>query len=732
VIVIGYTSSTNISYGGVVSTYAGGNRDAFCSKFTKDGELVWTTYIGGSGDDYAQDLAIDSNGDIFIAGKTSSAQVPYPSQMQQAYGGGTSDGFIAKISATGEFNKFTFLGGVGSDDIKDLVIDREGNLCICGNTAGIDMLGTYATMPYFGGISDAFISCVNNDFQMNWAEYIGGAGADMFNAIALDTAGNVVVGGNTNSGPIAFLDNSDLLTPNNNDAMLMSFTPQGTLLWSQFVTGAGAESVKEVHVDLFGNIYVGGTTESTDLPVLEAIQDQASGGIDMFLSKWNTQGELKWMTYLGGDSHDWFGRMASDRFGKVMIAGYSNSAAFGEEVNYGNTDAFFARLSDCNNPDVVIHTIDDTTFCFGGSSLMTACGADHYQWMNGDTVLLTNVDTTTLAYVKGYRTEGCWGMSNRIQVTTLETPEVTIMPLGSTVFCGEGSVELQATCDTEAMLTWNDPLHTEGDMIVADTARSYTVTAEAPNGCRGSASQLIEIIELPEASMTVAQSTVCISGTPVNLLGLPEGGYFTGDGVIGNTFDPGLAGGGMHELNYIVMDENGCEGSSSSSSIEVFFFPTVIFVAEDTLCTFDAPMQLVGEPAGGMFQGDGVLEDMFYPALPGTGGQNITYTYIDNQGCVNVANQIIFVDPCQVTAVEDVQSASFMIYPNPAEDFITIQNPSNNFFTATLINVSGQLVETFNGWNNIRINSSSMPSGSYYIKVVSDAKNEIMQVMINH
>jgi hypothetical protein len=732
VIVIGYTSSTNLSFGPTASAYSGGNRDGFCSKFTKDGDLVWTIYIGGNGDDYAQDLVIDSNGDVFIAGKTSSSTVPYSSQLQQAFGGGTSDGFIAKISSTGEFQKFSYLGGSGSDDIKDLVIDREGNLCICGNTAGIEIMTNIATMPYFGGISDAFITCINADFQINWAEYVGGAGADMFNSIALDTAGNVLVGGNTNSGPIAFLDNSDVLTPNNNDAMLMSFTPQGTLLWSQFVTGAGAESVKEVHVDLFGNIYVGGTTESSDLPVLEAIQEQPGGGIDMFLSKWNTMGEMKWMTYLGGESHDWFGRMASDRFGKLMISGYSNSAAFGEQVNYGNTDAFFARLSDCNNPDVVIHTIDDTTFCYGGSSLMTACGADHYQWMNGDTLLLTNVDTTTLAYVKGYRTEGCWGMSNRIEITTLETPEVTIMPLGPTVFCGEGSVELIATCDTEAMLTWNDPLHTEGDLVVADTARTYTVTALAANGCTGRESQVIEIIELPEASMTVAQNTVCISGSPVNLLGLPEGGYFTGDGVIGNTFDPGLAGGGTHALNYVVMDENGCEGSSSAASIEVFFFPTVIFVAEDSLCTFDAPMQLIGEPIGGTFQGDGVLDDMFYPALPGTGGQNITYTYVDNQGCVNIANQIIFVDPCQVTGVEDVQTETLMLYPNPAEDYFIIQNPANEYFTALLMNVSGQLISTYNGWNNIRINSGNIPAGSYYIKVVSDTQNKIMQVMVNH
>jgi hypothetical protein len=732
IIISGYTSSTNLAVGANVTTYQGGNRDGFCTKLTKDGELVWTVYIGGNGDDYTQDLALDENGNIYIVGKTSSSVVPFISQMQANYGGGTFDGFITEITASGEISKFSYLGGSGTDDIKDLTFNRDGNLCICGSTAGVDILSNYATMPYFGGVSDAFVSCLDENFQITWAEYVGGAGADLFNSIALDTAGNMIVGGNSNSGPIAFLDNSGVLSPNNTDAMLMSFSPSGTLLWSDFVTGSGAESVKDIHVDLFGNIYVGGTTESANITVMEAFQETLAGGIDMFISKYNTMGQMQWQSYMGGSSHDWFGRMASDRFGKLMMAGFTNSAAFGAEVNYGTTDAFYARLSDCNNPDVVIHTIDDTTFCYGEQSLFTACGANHYMWMNLDTLLLTTVDTTTRVFVKGYNTEGCWGMSNRVEVTALEVPEVVIEPMGPTTFCGSGEVELIAVCETEAMLIWNDPADTEGASILADTARTYVVTATGPNGCVGNASVAIEYIELPQASMTVAQNSVCISGTPVNLLGLPEGGFFVGEGVIGNTFDPGLAGGGIHELQYVIMDKNGCEGSSSSSSIEVLFFPTVLFVADDSVCTFDDPFQLLGEPLGGTFAGDGVLGDTFYPALPGTGGQNISYTYVDNQGCVNVASQVIFVDPCEITAVEDVEGTTFLVYPNPAENFFIIQSPDNNLFSATLMNVSGQQIESFNGFNQVRIPTEHLSAGCYFVKINGTETSSIVQMMIQH
>jgi hypothetical protein len=548
----------------------------------------------------------------------------------------------------------------------------------------------------------------------------------------LDTAGNILVGGNTNSGPIAFLDNSGVLSPNNTDAMVMSFSPVGTLLWSQYVTGSGAENVKDVHVDLFGNIYVGGTTESNNLAVQDAFQEQLAGGIDMFVSKFNMLGELQWLSYMGGSNHDWFGKMASDRFGKVMIAGYTNSDAYGEEVNYGTTDAFLARLSDCNNPDVVIHTIDDTTFCYGGEALFTACGAAHYQWMNADTMLLTTVDTTQRVYVKGYNTEGCWGMSNYVEVNALEVPEVIITPMGPTSFCGYGEVELVASSESAGMFSWNDEAQTEGNAIMADSARTYTATAVGANGCRGNASVTIEFFELPEASMTVAQNSVCISGTPVNLLGLPEGGFFMGDGVVGNTFDPGLAGGGIHELQYVILDKNGCEGSSSSASIEVLFFPTVIFVADDSVCTFEDPFQLLGEPAGGTFAGDGVLGDTFYPALAGTGGQNITYTYVDNQGCVNVANQIIFVDPCEITAVEQLETTSFSVYPNPAENYFIIQSPDNNLFSASMMSVSGQIIENFNGYNQIRIPTEQIPAGCYFVKINGNDTTSIMPLVVQH
>jgi hypothetical protein len=242
----------------------------------------------------------------------------------------------------------------------------------------------------------------------------------------------------------------------------------------------------------------------------------------------------------------------------------------------------------------------------------------------------------------------------------------------------------------------------------------------------------IEFIELPEAAIAVAQSTVCISGTPVNLLGLPSGGYFVGNGVVGNTFDPELAGGGLHEIQYIVMDKNGCEGSSAMETIEVMFFPTVLFVADDSVCIVEPPFQLVGEPAGGTFSGDGVLGDMFFPALPGTGGQNITYTYIDNQGCENVATQVIQVDPCDHIGVDDIEGQIFSVYPNPAENFFNVQSSENSPYTATLMNVSGQTIKTYNGYKQLQIPTDDLAAGCYHLRINGEESSSMIQLMVQH
>jgi hypothetical protein len=82
--------------------------------------------------------------------------------------------------------------------------------------------------------------------------------------------------------------------------------------------------------------------------------------------------------------------------------------------------------------------------------------------------------------------------------------------------------------------------------------------------------------------------------------------------------------------------------------------------------------------------------------------------------------------------VNDIEATSFSVYPNPAENFFMIQSPDNNLFTATLMNVSGQQMESFNGFNQVRISTEHLSAGCYFVKINGTESSSIVQLMIQH
>ncbi|MFM7731099.1 MAG: T9SS type A sorting domain-containing protein [Flavobacteriales bacterium] len=729
--VCGYTSSSNIE-GSNGSSFYGGSRDAFVALIDKDGTLLWFTYVGGNADDYGLEITTDFSDNVFIAGRTNSSNISYESFTQSTYGGGANDGFIAKLNEIGSVEYFTYIGGSAIDEVKDIIVGNNNDLYICGFTGGMPSMDGLSDIPYQGGSTDAFMAHINENHEMDWARYVGGAGSESLAAMAMDAEGHVLAAGNTVSGQMLGVPGSSVLTPNNQDLMLMCFDEVSQLSWCKFVTGNGVESARDLHVDLFGNIYLAGTTTSTNLNVTNEFQSTLSGNSDILMAKWNADATLDWLSYYGGNGDEWMGHLSSDRFGKVMMSGYTSSTNFNATNNttaQGNTDAFFTRISDCANPEVTIHTNDTTTFCDGETVLLTACGATDYYWMNEDTLNITEVDTTLIAVTRGFNIAGCYGLSNKIEILALPLPEVSIEVIGETIFCANG----QSTLVASGGLTyeWNDDFHTTIDKLVVDTAGVYRVIGSGENGCFNSDMVAIEFYSTPEAVMTSAMDTVCVSGAPVSLIGLPLGGTFIGPGIDGNAFNPAIAGGGTHEVNYMVVDENGCVGISEPVMIEVFYFPTVLFTVTDTLCTFDAPMQLVGEPAGGSFSGDGVVGDIFDPTLPGTGPQNIVYSYVDSHGCTNTDSHVIYVDPCVVASTGDLNSATAVqVYPNPAQDQFFIETSNYETYSVAIYTASGQLVERFNGRGRTQVQSSQLNAGVYYLHIAESEMTTVIPMMV--
>jgi len=358
--IAGYTRSTNFpaTYGVLRNTSAGGE-DAFVAKLGPDGSyLAYSTYLGGSGNDRAQAIAVDASGNAYIAGYTGSVNFPLVSAVQNVYGGGT-DGFVAKLNpyASGLVYS-TYLGGSDNDTAAGIAVDSSGAAYITGQTQSANFPARNALQPGKAGGADAFVTKLTpagNDFV--FSTYLGGSGTDGATAIALDSAANVHVTGNTFS--IDFPVTAGRYQAANSggyDAFVVKMTPSGgSLLFSTYLGGSGTEDARGIAVDRRGNVYVTGGTESTNFPLNKPFQPSFRGGRDAFLAELGPSGgSLVFSTYLGGSGYDQGWAVAVDSANAPYLTGYSFSTDFLTAGPYQGTlsgvaDAILLKLT----PDTI-------------------------------------------------------------------------------------------------------------------------------------------------------------------------------------------------------------------------------------------------------------------------------------------------------------------------------------------------------------------------------------------
>lgn len=213
VYVAGHTNSDDFpTLNALQPVYGGGLDNAFVAKLNpqaaNDDSLLFSTFLGGSGSDKGLGLAVNRDGEIYVAGQTSSADFPTAKALQPTYGGGSSNAFVAKIDSVGSSLLFaTYLGGSGDDRASALGLDANGNVYVTGSTSSVDFPVVDAFQPLLEGSSDAFVAKLTSDGStLNYASYLGGSGDEdlpqngvNMGALAVDPAGAVYVTGRTTS-----------------------------------------------------------------------------------------------------------------------------------------------------------------------------------------------------------------------------------------------------------------------------------------------------------------------------------------------------------------------------------------------------------------------------------------------------------------------------------------------------------------------------------------------------
>jgi hypothetical protein len=346
----GFTQTQDIpAINGAYNNFTAGLTDIFLAIIDPsqqgNGQLVYFSYLGGSGVDIPLALAVDRNGVAYMTGTTTSTDFPIAGNSVQTLGPATvTEAFVAAIdpSQYGMVSLIysTFLGGqTGANSGNAIALDSSGNIYVVGTTASSDFPVTdtaYAGVLY--GPTDAFLTELTiYSSTIIYSSYLGGENDDQGNGVAIAANGQVYVAISTDSNmfPLA----GAAYNPNNSGAYdiaiaLFDVTQSGTssLVYSTYLGGSQNDIVRGVALDPQGNLLITGYTLSRDFPVTsDAAQFAYGGNGDVFVVSVNAmtpRAFLKYSTFLGGSDGDVGYAVASDPSGNIYVTGYTLSPDF--------------------------------------------------------------------------------------------------------------------------------------------------------------------------------------------------------------------------------------------------------------------------------------------------------------------------------------------------------------------------------------------------------------------
>lgn len=370
VYIVGETTSLNLPAPGGYRTNAYASNDVFVACFNSNGTvLVFATYLGGSGDEFGNSIALDGNGAICITGGTDSENFPLRNAFQSSMQG-ISDAFVTKLSAAGNALQYSsYLGGSGYETGNGIAVGSGGNLYIVGET---DSEAQFTKKNPFqnnaGGLLDGFVARFNPTLSggssLIFSSWIGGSDDDRATGIAIDSTHFYI------AGEVNALDffSSDFPVRNayqpqygggGADAWVAKLPLAGSsITWATYFGGELEDVASSTLVDSSGNVYLVGTTTSPNLPTFNAQQPVLGGGgfiynSDAFAAKLSGDGtSLLFSTFLGGEVEEKGSGIGVDANGLIYIAGQTSSPNFPTSLgsiqfnyNGGPGDAFVTKVN---------------------------------------------------------------------------------------------------------------------------------------------------------------------------------------------------------------------------------------------------------------------------------------------------------------------------------------------------------------------------------------------------
>jgi hypothetical protein len=623
-----------------------------------DPTVFWSTYLGGSQEDWSLDMFVTPAGFTLTAGYTNSPN--YPVSPGEVYEGGSSDGILSIFDENGNLLGGNFIGGGGQDFLTSVTVSSQGKIAVAGTTNSSNIPFSNS---YYGGAADAFIMVFSDNGAFEWGRYYGGviggapaantSGRDEAVAVRFDSQQNVYLVGNTYSVDIPFplFPPSGVYLQTSGGGLFSDFfiarfnAPNYNLFYATYYGGSDTEFAYNVDFSPAYGLAIGGTTfSSSDFPVTQGAFQAIFGGGDQdgFIATFNPNLARKFATFIGGANNDNVMALGIGANQRLVFAGNTRSAnlstqappnAFIQSAIAGEQDIYIGFLSATNSLQWLTY--------MGGQGI--------------DAVLDLALSPSGFLTLVGQTQSSNFPALNAIQPNLKGSSDIIIFRfnplynlLWSTFYGGAGTetgdaIGVDANEDAYVLGT-----STSADFPLVESLPGF----DALSGPRDKVFiKLGKDCQQAVGRLLLSKKEFCQGALELlSITAFPAPGDLRascGECLTGNTIDIARLAPGSYTVNYLANDE-GCNIELEETFIVKAVQEPVSIVSDiGSVCQDISSVTLVAVPEGGEFEascGSCVVGNTFLPPAAGVGEHLIRYKRLSSEGCLAEAITFIRVD----------------------------------------------------------------------------------------
>jgi hypothetical protein len=516
--VVGSSSSTDIIFSNAPSpSNSGGTADAILVKLNPDGTFNTGTFHGGEQADAARSVVVDNDGNIYIAGGTSSINTfpVIPPAQQPNYGGGQRDAFVAKFrsnQSTVQRLFSTFLGGNLYDEANRIICDNNNNIYVCGNTYskdfpkyGKDVLQTELKSTTTDQ-ADAFIASYGPGGIARWSTYFGGDQSDEGNSLSIK--GNLLaMTGSTSSSTLPIYGTKQVfkrgLNLTDSYVVVASIADNNSVtgVWSSFFGGnEGADPSTGIVLTADSLVIIAGYSGSTDFPLKRSVGKRPTKDDAMcYISALKINDSLSWSSTFEIEKNNYPSNIKIDSAGNLVTCFQV------EKLSSNNSDGYVLKICPFTPSVRVFPKQSDTLLCEGGTlTLLSDANALDVQWRNSISANVISTPTISVSRSAKYwytarNSSGCTSASDTVNIIIQPPINVTITTQGNRTTLCEGESVTLSTSDYYSSYRWidatADTLLSISQTYKAERAGRYILEVSDAVGCKGK-SQPLQITEI--------------------------------------------------------------------------------------------------------------------------------------------------------------------------------------------------------------------------------------------